>query len=55
METSSCSQVPLQDGSQKEMCKSWGREGVSRVSEGEVGQYLSCVGWKITVDTLDYF
>lgn len=39
METSSCSQVPLQDGSQK-MCESWGREGMSGVSEGEVGQYL---------------
>lgn len=40
METSPCSQFPLQDGSQKEMCKSWGREGVSGVSEGEMGQYL---------------
>lgn len=39
MESSSCSQVLLQDGSQKEMCKSWGKEGVS---EGEVGQYLLC-------------
>lgn len=33
METSSCSP----DGSEEEMCKSWGREGVLRA---EVGQYL---------------
>ena len=39
MESSFCSQVLLQDGSQKEVYKSWGREGVSK---GEVGQCLLC-------------